>query len=173
MFVSLLNRRMKNMEEIMLKRMKVAAAATAALAISMTPTAMAQSNTFSPAGSFTATGIVQLSQTIVIDCTVTVSGTINSDGSATVTNVSFSPPSSLLCGTLVSPTGDWTLQAGPGTSSVTMNVGASTFTGGNCSGSIVASYSAGVISLSGTVPGSPSPCSVNGSVTVSPVLTIT
>lgn len=152
------------------KMMSSTAAAAVAIAVLIAPSAMAQ--TFSPTGPFTASGLVELSQTITISCTVTVEGVINADGSATINNVTFSPPSSPLCGTLVAPTGGWELAAGPGTNNVTMTVGASTFTGGNCSGPIVAAYSAGVISLSGTVPGSPSPCSVNGSVQVTPVLTI-
>lgn len=147
---------------------------TAALTLAaISSPALAQS--FSPVNSTTTlSGNLELEQTQIIDCDVSVDVSIDGAGAATVTNRSFTP-GSFFCGLLVQPTGTWTVTAGPGASSVTLSIGASTVTGGSCFGTVTVPYNSTTGELyfnNVSVPGTPNACRILGSLYASPVITI-
>ncbi len=152
----------------MLKKTVMAAACFALLG----SPALAQS--FSPAPSNTnLSGVLTLTQSTTLDCNVNVSVSIDASGNAAVTSRSFSP-GDFLCGTVVNPAGTWTIEAGPGTNAVTLNVGASSILG-SCSGTVQASWnnSTGALTFNNvSIPGSPSACNINGTLTSSPQVSI-
>lgn len=147
---------------------------TGALALAMAPLASpAVAQSFSPAPSTTTlSGLLNLQQTVNLDCQVSVSVSINSSGQATVTSRSFSPGNPA-CGTVITPFGTWTLSPDSPTQ-VTATVGATSFAG-SCVGPITGVWNNATSSVTftnATVPGTPGPCTVNGTLTASPAVTI-
>lgn len=147
---------------------------TVALAVAtISSPVLAQS--FSPTNSTTTiSGNLELEQTQVINCDVNVGVAIDGAGAATVTSRTFSM-GDFFCGLAVNPQGAWTVTAGPGTSQVTLDIGASTITGGSCFGSVTVPYNntTGELTFNNvTVPGTPNACRILGSLFASPILTI-
>ncbi|WP_433948402.1 protein activator of alkane oxidation PraB [Brevundimonas diminuta] len=155
------------------KAASIASAAVLAIAGFAAP-AMAQS--ISPAGtSFVLSGALTLEQSTTINCNVSLNGTVAADGSsATITGGSFSP-GDWQCGLLVSPSGfPWTITPNGGGSITITNIGASSILG-SCNGVITTNWNNGTSSVyfpTSTIPGSPNPCKITGTLTSSPGLTI-
>lgn len=152
---------------------KVAAISTGALAFAMMTAAspaMASHPFSKPVpGTFKLSGVLNLVQTININCDVHIDVSVNASGIATVTGRSFSstsPGTSPLCGTVVQPFGTWTIKPVSATQ-ITATVGATSFAG-SCSGSISGAWSNAndtLTFINGVVPGTPSSCTVNGVLT--------
>ena len=158
----------------MLKSASILSAAVLAVAGLSSP-AMAQS--ISPAGaSFSLSGSLNLQQSTNIDCNVSLSGSVASDGkSATITGGSFSG-GDWQCGFLVAPSGfPWTITPNGGSSVTIAGIGASSILG-SCNGTISATWNNGspssVTISTATIPGSPSTCVIDGTLTSSPNLTV-
>ncbi|MBO6764312.1 hypothetical protein [Maricaulis sp.] len=118
-------------------------------------------------------GTLTLSQSTTLDCDVDVSLSIDGNGDATVNSRSFSA-GDWQCGIFVAPSGTWTVDPGPGTSKVTMTVGASSILG-SCSGTIQADFnnSTGVVTFNNvSIPGTPNACTINGSLSSTPQASI-
>ena len=142
---------------------------TGALALAMMPLASpAAAQTFSPApNTFTLSGLLNLQQTVNLDCQVDVDISVNSSGAPTVTGRSFSPGNPA-CGLVITAFGSWSVNPDNPTQ-VTATVGATSFAG-SCSGSITGTWSNATQSVTFTnasVPGTPVPCIVNGTLTSS------
>lgn len=146
---------------------------TAALSLAaMASPALAQS--FSPINSTTTlSGNLELEQTQIINCDVDVGLSINGSGAASVTSRTFSP-GNFFCGLAVQASGTWSVAAGPGTNQVTLAIGASTITGGNCfeSGVVVPYVGGKVIFDNVMIDGTPNDCRIDGELTSSPTVTI-
>lgn len=147
---------------------------TGALALAILPIASpAMAQSFSPASSTTTlSGLLNLQQSININCQVQINASIDAAGQATVTSRSFSPGNPL-CGGAVTPFGTWTLSPDNPTQ-VSATVG-STSVLGTCSGSITGTWNNATNSVTFTnaiVPGTPAPCIVNGTLTSVPGVTI-
>ncbi|TRO89096.1 protein activator of alkane oxidation PraB [Glycocaulis profundi] len=140
----------------MLKIATSASAVALMAAVIATPAALADTP-------FTGTGVLELAQTIDVECRITVNGVAHSDGSVTVDDVSFTP-GNVLCGIAIFDDGPWDIEDNPGPTSITLYVTAATFVGGNCSGWITVPYdsSTGELTFNNvSVPGSPAPCTIN------------
>ena len=140
-----------------------------ALALAMTALASpAMAFKFAPApNTFTLSGALTLSQSITIDCVVTINVSVDAAGVATVTGRTFSPGSPL-CGSVVQPFGTWTVSPDSLTQ-ITATVGATSILG-QCVGAIVGAWNNTTQTLTFTnasVPGAPNPCTVNGTLTSS------
>lgn len=161
----------------MLKTASVLAAAALGFA-GLAGASSASAATIAPAGaSFTLTGNLSLSQTTNVTCAVTLTGTVNSAGTAaTITGGSFAP-GSWQCGWLVVPSGfPWTVTPGAGPT-VTVTGIAATSIAGSCSGTITAAPwtngpPSSVTFSSASIPGSPSACTISGTLTSSTALTV-
>ena len=153
------------------KKSLISTGALALAAMTVASPAMAQS--FKPVNSTTKlSGVLNLQQSININCNVHVDVSINGSGVATVTSRSFSPGSPL-CGGVVQPFGTWTLTPNS-TTQVTATVGASSVLG-SCVGSVIGAWNNANSTLTfnnATVPGTPGPCTVNGTLTANPAVTI-
>lgn len=148
-----------------MNKFKLTALAAAAALASMSA-APAMASPFPSSG--TVTGVVQLSQSISVECGFSATTTVvGSD--VHLTNITFSP-GDWLCGTVVKPNaGPWIVVGAashPSTTVTITGVGASTVLGGNCSGNISAQVTdaAGgghdIVIANQTVPGTPSNCTV-------------
>lgn len=143
------------------------------LALAMTALASpAMAQTFSPApNTFMLTGVLNLQQSININCDVKINVSVDAAGVATVTSQSFSATSagtSPLCGTAVTPFGTWTLTPNSPTQ-VTSTVGATSVLG-TCVGAVLGTWDNATSTLTfinAIVPGAPGPCIVNGTLTSS------
>lgn len=156
---------------------KFSMAVVGALALAMTAfasSAMASSPKFDPApGNFKLSGVLFFTQSITIPCQVEIHVTVNSSGVATSVVPTFSPGAPQ-CGTDVVPFGTWTLTA-DSTTQATAEVGSSSILG-QCFGDIVGAWANGAnpsdpstLSFSNaSVPGTPSTCFVNGTLTSDP-----
>ena len=153
--------------------MKIASAATALAAMALIA-APGMAQEFRPLNSTTTlSGTLDLRQSQDVNCAVSVGVSIDGNGEATVTSRSFSP-GTFLCGSVVNPAGTWTIDAGPGTNTVTLNVGASSILG-SCSGTVQADWnnSTGTLTFNNvSIPGSPDPCTIDGSLSSSPQVSI-
>ena len=153
---------------------KSAALSTGALALAMmtvaSPALASGPFKFHPApNTFHLTGVLELQQSITIECDVKIDVSVDANGHASVTGRTFSntsPGTSPLCGGVVLPFGVWTLNA-DSTTQVTAEVGSSSILG-QCFGDIVGTWSNATSTLtfnSATVPGTPGDCTVDGTLT--------
>jgi hypothetical protein len=162
----------------MLKSASVLAAAALSAAGFAGFAGSASAQTISPPGaSFTLTGNLTLSQSTTVTCAVTLNGVVNSSGTgATITGGSFAP-GSWQCGWLVVPTGfPWAVTPGINPSRITVTGIAASSIAGSCSGTITAPWNNGppssVTFSSNSIPGSPNACTISGTLTSTPTLTI-
>lgn len=160
----------------MLKSASVLAAAAALSVAGLAGSASAMP--ISPAGTnVTLTGNLTLSQTTTVTCAVTLNGVVNAAGTGvTITGGSFAP-GSWQCGWLVVPTGfPWTVTPGTGPTRITVVGIAASSIAGSCSGTITAPWNNGppssVTFSNASIPGSPNACTISGTLTSSPTLTI-
>lgn len=156
------------------KRASVLSAAVLAVAGLAGPASVSAA-TISPAGAFTLTGTLTLRQSTTINCNVTLNGVVAAGGgSATITSGSFAS-GDWQCGVLAYPTGfPWAVVLNGGTSITIMGVGATTILGG-CSGNITTNWinlPPPRVFMNSTIPGSPGPCAITGTLVSSPSLTV-
>lgn len=121
-----------------------------------------------PNSTTTLSGILNLQQSININCQVQIYVSINAAGQTTVISRSFSPGSPL-CGGTVTPFGTWTLSP-DNPFQVSATVG-STSVLGTCFGVITGVWNNVTRTLTfinATVPGTPIPCTINGTLTANP-----
>ena len=156
-----------------LSKFSMAVAGVLALAVTAIATPAAATNwRFDPApNTFHLTGILQLEQSITIFCNVKIDVSVDAKGVATVTSRTFSNGTpgvtSPLCGGVVQPFGTWTLAPNGSDTEVTATVGSSSILG-SCVGSILGAWSNAnqTVTFTGaSVPGTPGPCTVNGTLT--------
>ncbi len=154
--------------------MKSAAALSAAVLMATAAgSASAASFTPNPVSGFTMSGMLNISQTTTVDCSVTMTGDIASGGAtATITNVSVDP-GSWHCGWYVTASGTPWIVLPTSTSSVMIWMGFAAPS--TCSGATTASWTNGSPSAatfsSASLPGSPG-CTLFGTVTASHSVTI-
>ncbi|PLR27589.1 protein activator of alkane oxidation PraB [Caulobacter zeae] len=156
----------------MLKSASVLAAAILATA-GFAAAGSASAATITPAGTgFTLSGDLTMSQSTTVECAVTLTGTTASDGSsASITGGSFAA-GDWQCGWLVTPSSfPWSVTLNGGSSITISGIGANSILG-NCAGSITTNWSGGVTFSGATIPGSPGTCSITGTLTSSPSLTV-
>jgi len=142
------------------KTLSIAAAAALGMAATAAP-AMAQ---WAPNTTPTISGTLTLSQSITIDCDVSVDLSINGSGVPSITGRAFAP-GSFLCGGIVQPSGTWDIAYNPGLTSVTVTIGATSVLG-SCFDTVIAGFASATntVSFSSTVvAGTPSNCTVDGS----------
>ena len=156
-----------------LSKFSMAVAGVLALAVTAIATPAAATNwRFDPApNTFKLSGILTLTQSITIRCNVHIEVSVNASGVATVTSRTFSDDTpgvtSSLCGTVVQPFGTWTLAPNGSDTEVIATVGSSSILG-SCVGSITGAWSNAnqtVTYTGASVPGTPSPCTVTGTLT--------
>lgn len=130
-------------------------------------------------GAVNLTGVLNLSQTTIVDCNSSFSGNIATGGaSGTVTGGSFGPGPDFVCGIFVFPSGfNWTLtpSTSGGVDYVTISGIGATSIAGNCSGSITGVWDDATHSVTfanAMIPGSPSACYVTGTLTADKPLVI-
>lgn len=129
--------------------------------------------------SFVLNGTLSLRQMSGVNCKVTLNGVVpTGGGAASIVSGTFAPatPSDWPCGSLVVPTGfPWAVTLNGGTSITIMGVGSSTIAG-NCSGAITTNWINGspgkVTFVSATLPGTPGPCFISGTLNSAPSLTV-
>ena len=120
---------------------------------------------------FKLSGILTLSQSIAIRCNVQIEVSVDANGHATVISRTFSNDTpgvtSSFCGSVVQPFGTWTLTP-DSTIQVTAMVGLSSLLG-SCSGPIPGNWNNVsdklTFSAANSVPGTPGPCFINGTLT--------
>ncbi len=147
----------------------ISAGSVLVLGIALSASAFATSIT--PTGPFSATGSTTLTQgPISLSCTANFTGTVNANGTATVTAASFSGATS--CGVIKATGFPWTISA---TSVSSVNVAGITVSTpfGNCGPSTIgASWSNTTSELSFNNAGLSGSCTVSGTLTTTPPLVL-
>ena len=157
-----------------LNRFSIVLASALALAVTALASSAMASGPFKwhPApNTFKLSGILTLSQSITIRCNVQIEVSVDANGVATVISRTFSDDTpgvtSPLCGGVVQPFGTWTLTP-DSTIQVTAMVGFSSILG-SCSGPIPGNWNNVsdnlTFSAANSVPGTPGPCFINGTLT--------
>lgn len=150
--------------------------ATVLATASFAGSAVAATITPNPQTGFTLTGNLHIRQEgSHVTCAVTLRGYVPGGGSQAAIITGAFDWGSWECGWLVNPTGfGWTLYPNSSTSVTLMGIAFNTILG-SCSGTVTTNWSnapSGMTFLYATIPGSPAHCTITGTLTAAPALTI-
>jgi hypothetical protein len=152
----------------------IAAAVVLGLSAAASP---ASAQRFAPASTNAVLeGRLRIDQGWVVDCDVKIRYLVDAAGAAFFINATISDPVDFRCGTVIQPTGAWTLHPTlwGGTPRLSLYVSINTLAG-SCSGQIAAPYNAVIGEATVNAAylfGLPGPCVLDGVLTMDPPLTI-